>query len=157
MTRQGDVLFTATGKKIPAMAKKRTDNCVAYGEVTGHAHAVMTPETAEVVEIDGSVMVRVSERGIAIDGDIARLVPDLKSIVNDETELPERRDSARRLLFALPTAGAIFLHGTVEERRERPVPGRDEDRHLPIALRPGNHYVDIQREWSPEEIRNVTD
>ena len=155
--RQGDVLFSA----IPSIPKgrqtKRNDGAVAYGEVTGHAHCVMTPETAEVVEIGGGIFVKVSERGIAIEKDIARLLPDVQVIADDPTESVKRRDSARNLLAALPQAGTVFLHGTLTERQERPVPSRDEDRHLPVALIPGMHEVEIQREWSPEAIRNVTD
>jgi hypothetical protein len=155
--RQGDVLF----KRIEALPKgeqtKRQNATVAYGEVTGHSHTVMSLDEAEVVEIGGDVHVRVSERGLSIEGDIARIVPDLQRIVADEEDLPLRRKSAADLLQVLPHAGAIFLHGTEQERRDRPVPLKGEDRHLPTALLPGVHEVLIQREYSQQETRNVID
>jgi len=43
--RQGDVLVKKTRKKVSAQAKRITDNgrtILAYGEVTGHAHEVIT-------------------------------------------------------------------------------------------------------------------
>ena len=155
--RQGDVLFQRIRSLPAGNQKKRENGTVAYGEVTGHSHTVMSPDQAEVVEIDGAVFVHVNERGVSIQGDVERILPDVQRIVEDETESPLRRESARQLLEALPTAGALFLHGTQAERTGRPVPTRHEDRHLPTALAPGNHTTIIQREYSPEAIRNVVD
>ncbi len=31
------------------------------------------------------------------------------------------------------------------------------DEHAPITLEPGNYEIEIQREYSPQEIRNVAD
>lgn len=155
--RQGDVMFHPIAKLPKGEQKQRKDGSVAYGEVTGHAHSVMTAETAEVIEIGDGIYVRVAERGISIEGDIARILPDVERIVADEGEDALRREAAGKLLKALPAAGAIFLHGTAEERAARPVPIRGEDRHLPVALAPGLHSVGIQREYAPGAIRNVID
>jgi hypothetical protein len=98
--RQGDVLI-ARVKAIPKGAKpvKRDRGRVvlAYGEVTGHAHAIVEPEA---------------------------------------------------LLF--DDKGDLYLEadGTVTLRHEE---------HAPITIEPGVYKVTRQREYSPEEIRNVAD
>ncbi len=65
--RQGDVLF----KRIAAVPtngaqKKRDNGVIAYGEVTGHTHAVADLEAAEVLEIGEGLYVRVGEDGVSI-------------------------------------------------------------------------------------------
>ena len=130
--RQGDVMFV-DGASIPKGATKRANGTVAYGEVTGHAHTVMTAETAEVLEVGDGVFVRVSDRGLAIEADAARLTPDLRAVIGDEGETAQRKAAAKKLLDIRPIAGAIFVHGTAEERAARPVPATGEDRRL----RPG--------------------
>ena len=105
--RQGDVMFKRV-KSVPAgESRKRENGTVAYGEVTGHSHRLADLESAEVLEIGNGLYVRVSENGIAIDGN----------------------------------HGASFIH----------------EEHGTINLAPGNYEVRIQREYSPEEIRNVVD
>ena len=105
--RQGDVMFIRR-KTIPAGATTKRDNgTVAYGEVTGHSHRLADLATAEVLEIGDGLFVRVSENGVAIEGN----------------------------------AGATFIH----------------EEHGPISLAPGNWEVRIQKEYSPEAIRNVLD
>lgn len=155
--RQGDVLFKTINKLPAGDRKKRENGTIAYGEVTGHSHTVMSADQVEVLDINGGAYLVVNERGISIQHDADRIAPDLRAIVEDETETPLRRFEAQRCLDLLPQAGAIFLHGTEDERVTRPVPGRGEDRHLPVAIVPGVHEPVIQREWSPEAIRNVLD
>ena len=68
--RQGDVLFRRIGA-LPAGKTKRRDNAtVAYGEVTGHSHALAMEDRqlAEVLEIGDGLFVHVSEDGIRIEG-----------------------------------------------------------------------------------------
>jgi hypothetical protein len=105
--RQGDVLFCAIAELPKGKALKRKDGAVAYGEVTGHSHRLADAASAEVLEIDAGLYVRVSEDGISIEG----------------------------------TPGATFVH----------------EEHAPITLPPGGYRVQIQREYSPEEIRSVAD
>jgi hypothetical protein len=101
MYRQGDVLLKKV-RAIPTSAARQEvkDRIVlAYGEVTGHAHAIH--------DID-SVDVFVGKNGelyLSVKGDVAL---------------------------------------------------RHEE-HAAIALPPGNYERVIQREYSPEEIRNVMD
>ena len=155
--RQGDVILTEV-KSIPKGQRKvRKDGALAYGEVTGHKHAVMSPETADVFEIDGQVFLCVNERGISIEGDVAKLLPEAQRIAGDESETSDRRDKAERLIKALPQAGAILVHGTDAEVKDHPIPAAGKDRHWPIAVPPGQHKSLIQSEYSPEAIRDVID
>ena len=68
--RQGDVLFRAI-TALPSGARKKRDNAtVAYGEVTGHSHALAVEDraAAEVLEIGDGLFVHVSDAGIRIEG-----------------------------------------------------------------------------------------
>ena len=105
--RQGDVLFERIARLPQGERKKRENATVAYGEVTGHSHALAVEdrESAEVLEIGDGVYVHVSEAGVRIAG------------------------------------GATFVH----------------EEHGPITLPRGSYRVTIQREYSPEAIRNVQD
>lgn len=58
--RQGDVLMRST--RIPKDAELKTVKgraVMAYGEVTGHAHALMEVQDIELYEKDGRTFVRV--------------------------------------------------------------------------------------------------
>jgi hypothetical protein len=58
MWRQGDVLISAV-VEIPPLARKRKDCILAEGELTGHSHRVDQPATAELLEHDGKMYLRV--------------------------------------------------------------------------------------------------
>lgn len=105
--RQGDVLFKLISELPEGGRTKRQNATVAYGEVTGHSHALAEEdrECAEVLEIGDGLYVHVSASGVRIEG------------------------------------GATFVH----------------EEHGPITLPPGDYEVVIQREYSPESIRNVLD
>ena len=105
--RQGDVLFKSITRLPEGPRTKRENAAVAYGEVTGHSHALAVEdrEVAEVLEIGDGLFVHVSENGLHIEG------------------------------------GATFVH----------------EEHLPVTLPAGNYEVVIQREYTPEAIRNVID
>jgi len=68
--RQGDVLFRQIARLPKGERKKRENATVAYGEVTGHSHALALKDRgiAEVLEIGGGLYVRVSTGGIRIEG-----------------------------------------------------------------------------------------
>jgi hypothetical protein len=155
--RQGDVLIQQVRSIPDGERKAHKDGAVAYGEVTGHKHALMSADTGEVFEINGKVFIHVNDRGISLEGDISKLLPEAERIAANEAEAPARRMAANILLCSLPTAGAILIHGTEADIRERPIPSLGEDRHWPVALLPGEHASLIQSEYSPEEIRNVAD
>lgn len=97
--RQGDVLIRRIQALPAPKGKQRKSGVLAEGEVTGHAHRVEDLASAEVLEIENGLYLRVGEEGVRI--------------VHEE--------------------------------------------HAPIELAPGNYEVEIQREYSPAEIRNVAD
>ena len=103
MIRQGDVFIRSA--KIPATAIKRDNKetgrlVLAYGEVTGHAHAISTLDfEVEAYEVAGKTYLRVQ-------GEPATLK-------------------------------------------------HEEHAHLQIPV--GDYEVVIQREYTPEAIRNVAD
>jgi len=67
--RQGDVMFELIAAIPSGESRKRKNGTVAYGEVTGHSHHLADLESAEVLEIEDGLYVRVSESGVSIDGD----------------------------------------------------------------------------------------
>lgn len=49
MLRQGDILLKPV-KELPKEAKKKKDNVVAYGEITGHSHRIENGGVYELTE-----------------------------------------------------------------------------------------------------------
>ena len=69
--RQGDIFFK-TVKNIPNNMKKKTDNILAYGEVTGHSHKIMSPSISEMesfVDENGDIYVLSEHEDIKIGHD----------------------------------------------------------------------------------------
>jgi hypothetical protein len=68
--RQGDVLFTRIDRLPAGERKKRANATVAYGEVTGHSHALAVEDrkVAEVLEIGDGLYVHVTGAGVRIEG-----------------------------------------------------------------------------------------
>lgn len=99
--RQGDVLVVRVAA-VPAEATEaRREHgriILAHGEVTGHAHAIVSPDAAPFMTPEGELYI----------------------VVDEVSEL---------------------LH----------------EEHAPITLEPGAYKVVRQREYLPEEIRNVAD
>lgn len=58
--RQGDVLIETT-PEIPADAHQLHTAVLVYGEATGHAHRVESPERAEVWEVNGQLYLKVTD------------------------------------------------------------------------------------------------
>lgn len=100
--RQGDVLIERVDS-IPTNAtvvpRDKGKVVLAYGEVTGHSHAIAVPKARLLRTADQATYLEVKE------------------------------------------ALALLEH----------------DEHAPIALPAGKYRVTIQREYSPEAIRNVQD
>jgi len=102
--RQGDVLIIAVNAIPEGLEKVPTDNgrtILAYGEVTGHAHAVI--------------------------GDVEFLRADMD----------EMSDRFLRVL----DEHAEVVH----------------DEHATLTLPAGDYIVRLQREYTPEALRNVAD
>ena len=74
--RQGDVMFKQIVRFPKGIRKKRENATVAYGEVTGHSHALAVEdrEVAEVLQIGDGLFVHVSADGIRIEGGGATFV-----------------------------------------------------------------------------------
>lgn len=105
MARQGDVMIRKISE-LPTTAKPEKRNgriVLAYGEVTGHAHAI-------------------AERGVK-----AYTMADAGTAVRRFLEVVSKDATVRH------------------------------EEHAPVPLPPGLYEVVIQREYSPEVIRNVAD
>lgn len=106
--RQGDVLVTRVDAIPSGLAVRPRDNgrvILAYGEVTGHAHAIAdTPSLP---------MAAIYEDPSSKDGDFFLRIEGATGLVHEE-------------------------HGRID-------------------LAPGSYKVTRQREYTPEEIRNVAD
>ena len=59
MWRHGDVLIAAV-EALPPGARKRPSSVLMQGELTGHAHRIEEPGSAELWEVGGQVFVRVT-------------------------------------------------------------------------------------------------
>ena len=64
--RQGDVVITRIEALPSGKSEVRKNGCLAYGEVTGHAHRVADLQQAEVLEMPEGLFLRVSENGVSI-------------------------------------------------------------------------------------------
>lgn len=58
--RQGDIFFQAVNKLPSKGLKKKTDNILAYGEVTGHSHQITTAisDCESFVDEQGDIFIR---------------------------------------------------------------------------------------------------
>jgi hypothetical protein len=104
LVRQGDVLVieaTEVPKNLTEIGRDNGRVVLAYGEVTGHSHAI----------------------------------DDL------EATLFSAPDTADRFLRIIAASGVGLVH----------------EEHATITLPPGDYVVRIQREYTPEAIRNVAD
>jgi len=122
--RQGDV-FVNPIARIPVNTKPgKLDNgriVLAYGEVTGHAHAIQAGDAVSIRELDCS-------------GEYA------------DCYLRKASD---------PRATGPHVHRFLRVDGESVELTHEE--HNAHMIAPGDYEVTIQREYSPEEIRNVAD
>ena len=117
--RQGDVLIMAVGAQEVGEQIARDMSCkedggrvvLAYGEVTGHAHAIQS-SAATLWE---------------------------KKVAEQVAEATTRALVADRILRL--TAEVVLRH----------------EEHDPIVLPAGDYIVRQQREYAPQELRNVAD
>jgi hypothetical protein len=58
MWRHGDVLIAGVDE-IPSGAEKRPQSILVRGEVTGHAHRIVDPETAIIWRVDNQLFLEV--------------------------------------------------------------------------------------------------
>lgn len=70
--RQGDIFFKTVDNIPQKQLKKKTDNILAYGEVTGHSHKIMSPAIADMqsfVDKNGDIYVLSEHEDIKIGHD----------------------------------------------------------------------------------------
>jgi hypothetical protein len=145
--RQGDVLLERVGDfdQLPTglvpVPRDRGRVILAYGEVTGHAHALLEPNV-DLLERPGT-----GERWLVIRPGTPtlrtiRIAPDYTPPC-EVVEGPVRlADHAGLVQVVVRTAGAVLQH----------------EEHGAIVLdTPGVYKLPGQREFSPEAIRNVAD
>jgi hypothetical protein len=65
MWRQGDVLIAAI-ETVPDGAVRRQSSVLLEGELTGHAHRIEVPSTAELWEYNGQLYMKVLARTTTI-------------------------------------------------------------------------------------------
>lgn len=66
--RQGDIFFKVVSS-VPKKVKKKTDNILAYGEVTGHSHKIVEPSLDQlemVTDEQGDIFVRSADQEIKV-------------------------------------------------------------------------------------------
>ena len=64
--RQGDVVLTRIEALPSGSRRVRKNGVLAYGEVTGHSHALTDTKEAEVFEMPEGLFLSVGENGVAI-------------------------------------------------------------------------------------------
>ena len=70
--RQGDIFFKVVDQLPQREMKKKSDNILAYGEVTGHSHQVISPSISEMemqVDTNGDIYVLSEHEDIKIGHD----------------------------------------------------------------------------------------
>lgn len=140
MYRQGDVLIKPI-KSIPneSLLKKvdKDDGRVilAYGEVTGHCHAF---ERTDKVALFMEQVDAVLGGGGAI-ANASRFPGRQSAPVALQEREPERMPNVRRFLRV--EASSSLMH----------------DEHGKIDVPPGDYEIIIQREYSPDAVRQVAD
>ena len=122
--RQGDVFIRAAAIPVDAKPVKPEGGRVvlAFGEVTGHAHAFYSGRVA-MFRDDGA-----GRTFIRIPADARDTAP----IFGED---------------GVTVAGAVEIEGAALRHEE----------HTTIPVPPGDYEVIRQREYSPEEIRQVAD
>jgi hypothetical protein len=68
--RQGDIFFKSVDAIPPNnRLKKKTDNILAYGELTGHSHKITSPPISEMtsyVDVNGDIYVLSEKEDIKV-------------------------------------------------------------------------------------------
>lgn len=147
--RQGDVGMQYVAS-LPAGAKpvENTGRIVlAYGEVTGHAHAIAAEEAQEFTFADAGGVVR---RFFQVMG--------IRPAVN----APVLLRAPGNLLLDMPDGPVKFSLNDVTDFGETATPTNGwgklkHEEHDAHGLPAGFYEIVAQREYSPEAIRNVQD
>ena len=94
--RHGDLLIESV-KEIPASAKIRKNNVAAYGEVTGHSHAVLDGVLYE--DAQGTVYIRASAGTVITHEEHGQIaLPEGDYIVTHQREYDPWEQAARQVM-----------------------------------------------------------
>lgn len=140
MFRQGDVLIRPVTSIPDGLKRVPLDNgrmILAYGEVTGHAHAVIGD-----VEFLAADLEDLEQRFLRVEREQANLV-DSWECRNERGEMCwvpayQSRDQVEAAGFTI--VDRVDVAGVVVEHEE----------HLHFVVTPGDHEVIRQREYQPE-------
>lgn len=67
--RQGDIFFRVVDSPLVGGMRRKSDDILAYGEVTGHSHRIMSPSISEMdsyVDSNGDIYVRSMDSEIRV-------------------------------------------------------------------------------------------
>jgi hypothetical protein len=154
LIRQGDV-FLSPVVAIPKSAKKtkRDDGRVvlAYGEVTGHAHAIHGK---------GATLLECPEgRFLNVHDDARSTLTPVGEVTNDKfVQIMDASGITLRFDREDDRLGDILA--ALKERTSVTVPGEilRHEEHDAVIPRPGNYVIPMQREYvAPEIVRQVAD
>lgn len=141
--RQGDVLLTPV-QSLPAgcveVPNDRNRIVLAYGEVTGHAHAIADHRVTARVVTDGG------KAFVSVDGDAAQ-GPMSAARAREVTDAAIARAKAR--LWQAPS-GERFLEVTHQVNLTH-------EEHTAHSIPPGIYKLPVQVEYTPSELRRVED
>jgi hypothetical protein len=156
MQAQGDVLMFPVAELPANLVPVARDNgriVLAYGEHTGHAHAIHAPECEMLVDPNRSAAdIVLNVRFLRVMGGLVAINP--ASIdYNDDGTCDVTTESG--LPFRLTRLQA---HG-MEIGKEKVFAGVavQHEEHYREVIAPGTHRVQQQREHSPAEIVRVAD
>jgi hypothetical protein len=147
MYRQGDIMVKPVnripqGLKAVPLDKGRV--ILAYGEVTGHAHAIV-----DRVELLASDVAEIEQRFLRVEAETSKSI-DAWECHNSRGEtcwIPAYQPKEAVEACELTVVGRSTVDGVVVEHEE----------HLHFVVTPGDYELVGQREYSPEEIRRVAD
>lgn len=142
MFRQGDVLIQKV-QFIPKSAVKQPTCILALGEATGHAHQIKEGATL-LIDTDGAKYVDVFAPPFSGHLRAELLDEDDRSFLV--------RSQLGTIRFSKQTAS--FRAGVVNSE---PFALLEHEEHHFHALNKGHHFIRQQREYTPQEIRNVKD
>jgi hypothetical protein len=149
--RQGDVQLQPVAKlpagctEIPADGNRIV---LAYGEVTGHAHAIYD-HVATVENRDDFGILALSASHGAVAGELARQRGETPAAADEIADAAIARAKTKARLWRAPN-GERFL-----EVNENVTLQHEE--HTQHTLPPGIYHLPTQVEYTPAELRRVAD
>jgi hypothetical protein len=149
--RQGDVYLAPVSslpEKMKVLNRDRDRVVLAYGEVTGHAHAIHEGGCALLEAEDGARFLHVDDVELRIDVKAVadRELRDVEisdgTIVRFDADLFLRAEVAIRESQSISTRGVLVRH----------------EEHAAVVVAPGDYALPGQREYvAPEIARRVAD